>query len=269
MFQLFCEVITRHDTTVRLHGVGEPTLHTRFGELLRVIHQTDLASKFWLFTCGMFKPTLIPQLVESLGIIEVSINSHNEADFLKTKGIPAFPKVVDNVHKMREEIKKRGLRTRILLTRVQSDEQMDRDFVRHWREQGFECFVRSYHSYSGILSPPPPSDDPVILDNKTPKCLVPWRRLNLDGTLSDGQLVAVNCFNVLFQHPSQILADCVLGRFPEQCLSDLWNNKAFGATRKRLEMNLTNNTGCDSCSECLTDQGPRSENLIRDQEVRC
>jgi hypothetical protein len=263
VLQSFCSEIKDQKTTARLHAVGEPTLHSQFNQLLQIIRNADLQQKFWIFSNGLFKPGLIPELVESLGIIEVSINATNEIDYLQTKGIDSYKSVLKNVDGMRDWITKRGLSTRIVLTRVQSSESGDQEFINFWSKRNFECFVRSFHTYSGILHRARISDQPAA---HLPKCLVPWRRLNLDGTILKGQLVAVNCFNILFQHPGKIDTNCVVGRFPDLSLSEIWNGQALQKIRSKLELGLPTFTACDHCTECLTNVGPRAEDLVSQRD---
>ncbi|MEI7614738.1 MAG: radical SAM/SPASM domain-containing protein [Betaproteobacteria bacterium] len=260
-FRRFCEEIVRHETTVRLHGVGEPTLHSQFPKLLEILHQLNLKTKFWLFTDGLFPTHLIPQLIRAVGIIEFSINSTNKQDYLATKGIDAFERVNNNIYQMRDFVKSIDASTRIVLTRVKSKFEIDNEFIEFWTAEGFECFIRSYHTYSGILESRG-INTPESLRN-LPKCLVPWKRSNFDGTLLQDKLVAVTCFNILFQHPSLIPENYKMGIFPDSSLIDIWNSLVFTEFRNKLEQNKITDTVCDTCSECMTNSGPRAENLLR------
>ncbi len=267
VFRALCEQIRGQSVTVRLHGVGEPSLHSQFRNLLSTARGMGLHEQFWLFTCGLLPDAFLSDVVESLGIIEVSLNSTNAKDYLQTKGIDAFDMVVRNIETMQRRVAAHRLPTRIVLTRVQSDPLSDRDFVNCWRSRGFECFVRSSHSYSGLLPTEPVI--PTARPTDGPKCLVPWRRLNLDGTLVPGHLVAVACFNVLFQNPAKIKGKTVLGLFPEETLLDLWNNVAYQRIRTELATNLPTGTACDRCVECLTEEGPRAEHLVQGRMTSC
>ena len=259
-FARFCEDIRHYQTTVRLHAVGEPTLHTRFGDFMQIITDRGLQDRFWLFTCGLIPDLLHRPIVESFGIIEVSINSVNAWDYHRTKGIDRFADVVLNVNAMRRLALRIDKPARIILTRVASGDEDDEAFTDYWRTQGFECFVRSYHSYSGILSSR--GDDQGASPAPGPKCLVPWRRLNLDGTLQPNRLTAVDCFNVLFQHPHSISGHNIMGQYPDTSLTELWNNTCFGDLRYRMTNRIPTGTQCDRCRECLTNCGPRSEGII-------
>lgn len=267
LFRRYCSEVREIETTTRLHAVGEPTLHSHFTILLNTIREYHLQQKFWLFTCGVFEPSLAAQLIDSLGIIEVSINSTSREDYLRTKGVDRFDSVVRTVTAMRDLAAQRGLQTRIILTRVASDDSLDEQFVSYWRSRGFECFVRSYHSYSGMLvrltrSAPVGEDTP-------PKCLVPWRRLNLDGTIVPDRILAVVCFNMLFCHPNAVDPKAILGDFPRASLIDLWNNASFDRFRRTLQCGESTFTSCDACTECLVDRGPRAEDVTQKGVEKC
>jgi hypothetical protein len=259
VFRLFCDEVKNYKTSIRIHGVGEPTLHSKFTDILEIIRHFRLQYMFWIFTNGLFARHLIPELVQSLNIIEVSINSCNSEDYIKSKGTDGFQTVVENVNIMRNWIIKHGLSTRIILTRVQSSKSEDEKFMAFWSERGFECFVRSFHTYSGLLRQQTTHNQ---VSQDVPKCLVPWRRFNLDGTISNNILLSVNCFNVLFQEPSKIGSNCIMGQFPTISLMEIWNGSALKKLRHKLKTGLSTKTECDCCVECLTDSGPRAENLI-------
>ena len=265
LFRQLCREIAVSAATVRLHGVGEPTLHPQFIELLEIIRELELVKRFWLFTCGLVPSEMIDPLLESLGIIEVSLNAVTSDEYLRTKGGNHFAVVVRNIELLQERALQRDLPVRILLSRVASGSAADDAFVEHWRGRGFESFVRSYHSYSGILE----GRDSGAAAVQLPKCLVPWRRFNLDGTLRGDRVIAVNCFNVLFQHPSAVPAAAQLGSFPPESLKTLWNNAAFRALRGKLNCNAATGTNCDQCSECLTAEGPRSEGILSGEDLLC
>ena len=265
LFGRFCADIRQHHTMVRLHGVGEPVLHSRFEDLLQIIRDRELQDRFWLFTCGFMREDLLRPLVESLGIIEVSINSCTEDDYRATKGLGDFTAVVRNICRLQDEVARNKVGTRILLSRVESGTPADEEFTSYWRERGFESFVRSYHSYSGILTARGSAPQETV----KPKCLVPWRRFNLDGTLVPGQLTAVNCFNSLFRHPTTIDPAALLGSYPDQSLDELWNNAGFHRLRRQLMRGERTGTDCDGCTECLIDIGPRSEQIVsRESDLR-
>jgi len=260
VFHLFCKEVKNYNTTVRLHGVGEPTLHSKFIDILDTINVLNLKKKFWLFTCGIFSQRLLLKLIESIGIIEVSINSIDSVDYLQTKGINKFDEVVYNISLMQELIKRKNLDSRIVLTRVQSDSTLDKEFIKYWSERKFECFVRSYHSYSGLLECNNVYTREIL--PVLPKCLVPWKRFNLDGTIAEHKLVAVSCFNFLFENPIDFNTKSIVGEFPENSLIELWNSLHFNELRKMLDNNYPTHTSCDRCSERLTENGPRAENLV-------
>ena len=260
LFRLFCEQLHDCTSTVRIHAVGEPTLHTAFVDLLDTIRSNNLVRRFWLFTSGVFPSSLIRPLVHSIGIIEVSLNSIDAGDYYRTKGIDCFDNVVTTLESMRHEIASNHLDTRLVLTRVSSHTERDTQFEEHWRAKGFESFVRSFHDYSGLLASSRPSHTSSTPEG--PKCLVPWRRLNLDGTLVPLKIVAVNCFNELFMNPSQIGTACRLGTFPDLTLKDLWNSERFTCFRQAITDHTDTSTRCDACSYCMTGDGPRAENLL-------
>lgn len=264
-FRAFCAECSCRASVIRLHGVGEPTLHSQFADLLRTSGQYRLRDRLWLFSNGLFPAELRLPIVENVGIIEFSVNAIDAAEYRTAKGVDRFHEVVESIYATRSLADSRGLATRIVLTRVAADASVDRQFADYWQARGFEAFVRSRHSYSGLLQRTSLSS-PV---GRLPACEVPWCRFNVDGTLLPGKLVAIHCFNVLFQQPARILEGGVLGLFPDMTLQQIWQGKALKRLRLTISSAHPTGTACDSCHERLTRIRPRAEDFLTRGGLQC
>lgn len=217
---LFSKVIKEMEkyqhSTIRIHSVGEPLLWPELVPALRILHETKVRS--WIFTSLITNDkSVLNALCECCDIVEVSVNSCSRSDYLQTKGIDSYDVVVDNLHYMIEYISSHNLKTRIVLSRVQSDsKEMDDAFVSYWKATGLcaDAFVRKYHNYNNLLE-----ERSEIHSSKVP-CLVHWMRFNIayDGTV-------VTCFNELF-HPV-LREDVVLGNLNDSTIHEIWHSDSM------------------------------------------
>ena len=245
-FDLFAkiaeEVGQNSSSLLRLHSVGEPLLWKNIRRALRFLQARNVNA--WIFTCAVTKDEqLLAMLCESLSIIEVSVNASDRMDFQRTKGIDAFETVCRNIDFMADFIRKNGLKTRLLLSRVQSSDQAaDEAFLACWRERSVadDVFVRSWHNYNNLLEP---RGDGM---EKMP-CLVHWARASIDW---DGAMVC--CFNEMFHDYSE---DVVLGRLDENTgISEIWRGKKLAEIRKHDQTGdfsgMDFDIPCKHCTSC-------------------
>jgi len=236
------EISRQKDSLIRVHSVGEPLLWSNLPAALPVLRDYDVKS--WLFTCAVTdNKDLLAELCESVSIIEVSVNATEADEYHQTKGINAFESVSENIAFMSQHIRQNGLKTRLLLSRVQTnDEIADNKFVAYWQDKqpADDVFVRSYHNYNDIL------DIRGAADVKKP-CLVHWARASID---CDGTMVC--CFNELFKKYSD---DVILGRLDTQTsIEQIWKDEKLALIRD-CDMagdfsHLTFNVPCKSCRTC-------------------
>jgi len=240
------EVAQYPHATVRLHSVGEPLMWKGL-EQLPDYHQRSVKS--WIFTSAVTSDkTLLKLICENIDIIEVSVNSTTPEDYRNTKGVNAFELVCENIQYMRHFIQKKGLNTRLIASRVQSnDKQKDEDFIQYWKSTGWvkDAFIRSYHTYNDLLD----KLEDVDPAQKHEACLVHWSRFNisLDG-------YAVVCFNELFKdsiHPALIY-----GNVKHQTIAEIWQGESLTSLRaaelsldySRCSMN--DHLPCRNCTSC-------------------
>ncbi|MDR1028534.1 MAG: SPASM domain-containing protein [Clostridiales Family XIII bacterium] len=220
LFARIAEEISLHEgSMMRLHSVGEPLLWNNLPEALSILREYGTDS--WLFTCAVTRAgTLLSALCESVSIIEVSVNASDADGYRATKGIDAFDVVSENIAFLSGYIRRNGLKTRLLLSRVQTDdEKADERFIAYWRDKDVaaDVFVRSYHNYNNIL------DIRGEAGVKEP-CLVHWARASVD---CDGAMVC--CFNELFKAYTE---DVVLGRIDgDTNIARIWNGEKLAAIR--------------------------------------
>ena len=267
LFERIAREVGSHPwSTLRLHAVGDPILWSYLPEALDVCRQAR--ARTWLFTSAVTADRLFLEAVgRQACIVEVSVNSRSAADYRRTKGVDAFGLVVENLHRLREV---RPTGARLIVSRTQSDDEAeDAAFVGHWRQSGLvdDAFVRSYHSYNGIL-PSGSRDAPRVSGAKRRPCLVHWARFNVDV---EGR--AVVCFNELFR--SNASPDVVYGSLQDNSIASIWHGANLaGRRRADLEGDMAGAAPpCRTCTACqpLDGHGVTSEHQVRrtDEGASC
>ena len=236
------EISLHKDSLMRIHSVGEPLLWGNLHEALRILRENDTMS--WIFTSAVTGDRdLLSELCESISIIEVSVNAASSEEYRRTKGIDAFETVAGNIFHMSSYIRQKDLKTRLLLSRVQTeDECADQQFLKYWQDKKLadDVFIRSYHNYNNIL------DIRSSSGAKKP-CLVHWARASVD---CDGTMVC--CFNELFRKYTD---DVILGSLDsDTCIAEIWKGEKLTAIRvcdmagdfSKLPFNIP----CSTCKSC-------------------
>lgn len=256
------EIEEQPTSCVRLHSVGEPLDWPDLGDA--VLMHTD-SLKSWLFTSGVTKNKhLLNILGLKLSIIEVSINSINRMDYENSKGIDAFDLVISNIEYLRKYIDKNKLRTRLIVSRVQSDNaENDQEFLNYWKKSSLveDSFIRSYHTYNNLLKP---INEINTETYKHEPCLVHWGRFNIDV---DGN--AVVCFNELFK--PTLDNSLVYGNINSQTIAEVWKSELMQSIRKAelscdySDLEIDSYLPCKSCTTYQPLFGTRdtSENQLR------
>lgn len=240
------EVALHPHATVRLHSVGEPLLWEGLGEIPGV-HPRSVRA--WIFTSAVTTDKrLLELLCESIRIIEVSVNSTDPLDYRATKGVNAFDLVSDNIRFMHEFIQKRGLPTRLIVSRVQSrDPVTDEAFVSFWKSTGWvqDAFVRSYHTYNGLLD----EQTQAVQQPRHQACLVHWNRFNISV-----EGCAVVCFNELFKDGFD--PALVYGDVKRQTIAEIWHGELVGSVRRAelsqdyTQIPMKDRLPCPTCTTC-------------------
>lgn len=235
------------ESILRIHAVGEPTLWRNLDKA--VLYAKKQNVKTWLFTCAITKNNkLLQTLCENVNIIEVSVNSTNKKDYLKTKGINKFELVQRNINFIYGYKKTHNLQTRIIVSRVQSNnKEIDDAFIKYWKESKIvdDSFVRTYHTYNGSIDTLGYNNNNLI---KEP-CLVHWARFNIDYT---GKVVI--CFNELFR--KKIQPEFIIGDIKKQSISEIWQGEALNnirhaeLTNDYTILNYKNDIPCKNCAYC-------------------
>lgn len=203
-------------STIRIHSVGEPILWTNLIPALEYLKKSTVRS--WIFSSLVTKnKAILEALCNCCDIVEVSVNSIDTEDYRETKGIDVFDLVSENIRYMSAFIKSHQLKTRLVVSRVQSDsKEKDDAFISYWRDTDLcaDAFVRKYHNYNNLL------DEKGGGSEKKVACLVHWMRFSIayDGTV-------VCCFNELF-HPN-LRDDVVMGNILSESIYDIWHGEKF------------------------------------------
>lgn len=221
----------------------------------------------WLFTCLVTEDiSLLENLVKYCNIIEVSVNSYDKKEYIKTKGIDAFLLVKRNIEILNIIIKYKNLSTKIIVSRVEGkDKQYNSDFVKYWKSGNLtdDAFVCTYHDYNSLLSNKFNRESHEIIP-----CLVHWNRFNIDY---DGKVVL--CFNELFKgkHPDNSLG---LGDIKNQAIREIWHCEKLNLVRKaQLEkdysiVKFTDKLPCITCTSLQIQDHKRHKSEYQVESLR-
>jgi len=247
-FKKIVDEVSKHNHSVlRIHSVGEPLL---WKDLTKALAYTKKKrAKTWLFTSLVTNNKKnLQNLAENCSIIEVSVNSIDKSNYKNTKGIDNFDLVVENIKYLSEIIKKNNLKTRLIVSRVESlDKKYNNRFINYWKSSKLvaDSFVRSYHNYNNSIK-----DKENKEKRKPVPCLVHWTRFNIDY---NGD--AVVCFNELFKG-AEADKTLVLGNINKNSIQEIWHCEKLSLIRKaQLKgdyslINFTKNLCCIECKYC-------------------
>jgi len=243
-FKNIVDQISKHKhCTLRIHSVGEPLLWNNLYSALEYAKEKNIRT--WIFSNGITtNKVILKHLVNYTSIIEISINSIDIHDYKKTKGTDTFELVKSNVIYMHEEIKKNNLKTRLIVSRVQStDKKYDEEFIKYWKETGFvsDAFIRSFHNYNDLID--------LKLEGKKiiSACSVHWTRFNID---CNGNVVI--CYNELFKG-SDLDPKFIIGNILKTPIIKIWKGEKLNQIRKaQLNNNyellkFTDKIPCQNC----------------------
>lgn len=258
--------ISKHPhATLRLHSTGEPLMWEKLVEAMELSHH--MLVKSWIFTCGITKNRgLLESMCKNISIIEVSINSLSPEDYIATKGVDAFEKVVGNIKYMRNFIASKGLSTRLVVSRVETfNEISDNEFITYWKSSDLvdDAFVRSYHTYNRLVNDLY-NKQPLPYFPKQDPCLVHWGRFNISV---DG--LAVICFNELFKE--RLAPSLILGDINQKSIVEIWHGHKLNSLRKAelngdySDLSFESTLPCKNCGFCQPLYGKRqtSEHQIK------
>jgi len=242
--QIALEIAGYKNCAVRIHSVGEPLLWTHLSEAATFLGENNIQS--WIFISAVTpNKELLKTLCDNISIIEVSVNAIHAEEYRLTKGIDAFATVLSNIRIMSEYIKANQLKTKLLLSRVETtNKEADLSFINYWTKTGLasDVFVRSYHNYNNLLP---------AFNNNTSKepCLALWARASID---CDGTMVC--CFNELFK---QYSSDVILGKLnSETSIREIWQGEKLRTIRERDACGdfstLKIDIPCKNCTSCLS-----------------
>lgn len=261
MFQKIVDEVSNYPhATLRIHSVGEPIMWSKIEE--GITYAAKKGVRTWLFTNAVTtNRKLLSTIASKCNIVEVSINSFDADDYIKTKGIDGYDNVAENVKYMANEIRSNNLDTRLIVSRVESDDKdYDQKFVSYWKETKLvaDAFVRSYHSYNSLI-------EDKMQRNKTTACNVHWGRFNID---INGDVVV--CFNELFKGDAMDKS-LILGNLGETSIVSIWQGDKLSKIRcSQLEdkpelVDFTKNLPCRNCTYCqpLFSDAEKSENQVQ------
>lgn len=248
------EIAKHTGSLLRIHSVGEPILWGKLSEAIK--YSKNINVKTWIFTSAVTTNNhLLMELCENTDIIEVSVNSVSKEDYLQSKGIDKFELVKNNILFMKNHILTHNLKTRLILSRVQSNNSiMDNEFIKYWSTfDGIaDVFIRSYHNYNGLLG----------IENiakSIQPCLVHWGRFNIDVNGN-----AVICFNELFHENTNV--DYIIGNVEHESIESIWKSDKLNDIRLFL-LNKHTEPVKIPCINCTTRQLYPTKNVTSEKQL--
>ena len=210
-----------------LHTIGEPTIHRRFRDILRISHQRGFG--VWLSTNGQLMDRFMDALAQwPVMIIRWSIDGASRETYERIRVGGKFGRLLTNMRRMRELIDQRRLPTRMEMNVTLSAENLhetaaffdvfgpllDDDQIHFSIVNSLSAGDGSYYESTRLLENP-----------RQVPCVPLWQSLYVGF---DGQVSA--CCR-------DYHGELIVGDLATSTLEDIWNGPALGALRARHAAN--------------------------------
>lgn len=168
-------------TILRLVADGEPLLHRRIGEMVRLATEQGLGPVD-ITTSGFFldDATAESLLRGGLDVIDISLDAHTKDGYEKVRVGSDYHRVWANTHRFLQLRAKLKAKTKVMVSFIKQPAvvpELD-DFVRYWTPLVDKVLVREYHSLAGLMDNPGSSGERTELPARYP-CPYLWNRVNL------------------------------------------------------------------------------------------
>ncbi len=234
---------------LRYTGCGEPLLHPRLFDLLRVAVQ-GAGCQVSLTTNGtLLKEKAVERLLATgVEVVDISLDAFTPETYanIRVKGDLAATRA--NVLRLLAKAKEAGSRTKVVVTFIEQPRNRGEieDFRRYWRDMGADyVIIRRLHANAGDLCLRADQMRQAARGLKRRPCLYPWERiiLNAEGSL-------------LFC-PDDWNRGSALADFRGAAIREVWQGEAY---RRLREAHMTNAFGefplCRQCPDWAATRWP-------------
>lgn len=241
LFEKMINDIKGHVYHVELGLFGEPFLHPRFCDFVRLLKINSISTS--LFTNGILikredTECLVDERVSS---ITFSLDGETDEAYSKLRGNEKIHIIYNNILELEKlKKKKKSSLPRIFIRSIQSMPNIK--MLRDKLEKRFssisydQLIIAPMDNWGGGLG----SSNQFKFSQKTGDCDFPWMLMSIDW---DGAVIGC-CEDYLLQN--------VLGNAKEVNILEIWNNQKITKLRNSLRTceieNIRQNTKCENCS---------------------
>jgi MoaA/NifB/PqqE/SkfB family radical SAM enzyme len=253
IFRGLTQELKKHPLAVLwLNKDGEPLLHPKIGEMIKLAKADKVARRIEIYSNGwLLDKVKSRELIESgLDSLVISVDAVNAQDYQTLKGKNGYEKVVGNIEAFLEVRKSLGKSSPKLAVKwVGSDRGKTEEFKRTWQGKADRVVIQELHNWEGSveisnfkflrLSKPRVHDwkSGQISNLIRYPCNLPWLSpaINWDGS------VVPCCINYREN-------ELVMGNIINSSLTKIYRGNNFKELRKaHLDQNFTNYPTCKHC----------------------
>lgn len=226
---------------IQLVGLGESTLHPRFGEYIKRLSQTG--GFVSMVTNGQWeKPEVITQILSALDLVEISIDAGGKEKYEASRINGSFDHLLANLDKLNAERKRLGSQTliniRVMLRPSQRGQfQKEYEFWKNYADRVMPQYIVKINNttYSDDVHIPTQSRH-----GEFPRCSMPFKHLEVKFT---GEVLM--CYYTIYQVG---IPGLVIGNVLDSSIKELWNSEVMqkyrNAHRGRQTENMPVCKGC-------------------------
>lgn len=233
---LFEKIVSqlKGNTRLALHHFGDPLLHPKIGELIKICHKYGIRASLSTNPSSLTKEKSNEILEAGLDYLHLSLDGATKETYEKIRGGSAnYEKAIEGINnflKEKENFPKNKTHTKIAIIRMKETEEEIEKFKKKWKNiPGIdEIQVKEFITWDGTMSDinklEREASHKVKRGGNYP-CYWPWAKLTV---LWDGR-VAACCFD--------FDGKCILGDLKKQTLEEIWNSPTMKDFRKQHKEN--------------------------------
>lgn len=214
------EVASYKNVIFRLLCDGEPLMHPRFADMIRLAKQKGIGPVNFITNGVRLNEALTEVVLESgVDVVEISLDALTQETYEKIRKGSSYKRVMDNVHRFIEKRNKMAAKTRIMVSIIDQPEAAAEleAFKKYWEGKADKVITRIYTSIGGLVD-----DKKMKIDhsgNRWP-CPLLWRRffINSNGT-------AEFCVEDWY-------SETAVGDVNKSSIKEIWSSPAYEKVRQ-------------------------------------
>lgn len=255
IFRRIAEECAQHGSSLWLQYMGEPLLHPRIIDMVRLAKQAGVGRVGLSTNALLLDEEMAARIVASgLDRLECSVDAVDEATFLQNRGSPHYRRVVANIEGFLAYKQRMAARTPVTSIQYMSfvfeGRDREEEIVRFWEGRlGRDDFIMSIRDYSFAGSVRAPDTDRARLP-----CLWVFRYALI---LWDGTLAACG---------SDFDGRGGMGNVGERSIAEIWQGEGFRALRNlHREGSWDAHPLCRGCDDWILSDGSGYVNILKDR----